>query len=167
MITFDPKVWTNIKAGIYLPAASGQIKIKSEQQSVVWVKNGENEAIAAVGHECDLRVAEGSQFKVVTKGAVCVLDRAREFVAYESPVYTNVDRMPHESGNYDEVTRALRKMQFEHRAMMDEIRATQNFTVESEENTEPAELVEDVEDVSNVDGDSDSSAEDESLASEG
>jgi len=169
MNTFDPSVWTKIETGKYQLNTSGQLRLNCDQSAVVWVKVGDSEAIAAVGNTCNLKVSVGSEFKVVSKGSCYVLDRAKTLLPLpqDAQIYTNVDRAPHESGNYDEVTRALRLMQMKQKQFMDEIRSTRNYTEAVEEiETRPDEISESVEELSDPSRDGDSSTEDESLASE-
>ena len=121
MNSFDPTIWQKVTGANYSPVEGRQLILMASEPMVVWVKLGKSEAVAAVGLEARLKLVEGCEFKVTCAGTVYRQDRTQERKDPTGEVYTNVDRMPHQSGNLDAVSRQIRQMRLEQKQFMERI----------------------------------------------
>lgn len=127
---FDPFAWNEVKPNEKISPRK-ILRLRADAPGALWC---EAEGVETL-------VALGAAFEVETPEAVTFIFRAgagiRVFVHEPVPttaeasgeVFTNIDRMPDESGTLAEVTRARRMFELERRAMLREIRAERDAAV--------------------------------------
>jgi len=124
MMKFNPEEWQEVKSGEKIDVSQGRLRLRLTQESPVLVtSNSGVETLVSVDKEIDVEVTDSSY-------ATFENPKARGWVyvqpdnAYvpEGEVFTNADRMPHESGSVSEVTAALRLFRLEQRAILNAAR---------------------------------------------
>lgn len=121
---FDPFVWTEEKTNVQVESPKGRLWLRLSAPSALYVSAEGYEALAGYASEFDLEISEAVKFRIEAAKGV----RAFRFspvvtsVSADAESFTNIDRMPHESGIIAEVTRARRQLEMERRAFMADIR---------------------------------------------
>lgn len=150
---FDPFVWDEVKTNEEIQRPKGKLQLRTSAPVALYVTSEGYEALAGYGASFDLDLAEAFFFRIdAAKGtrAFIYAPAPSSFVAI-GEVFTNPDRMPHESGSMAEVLRARRMLEMERRAMMKEMRVAhsqmlsrikqqtppENPVIETEEPAEP------------------------------
>lgn len=122
---FDPFVWDEVKTNEEIQRPKGKLQLRLSAPGAVYVTSQGYEALVGYGTSFDLDLAEPHSIRVEAgKGirAFIYAPAPTTFVAV-GEVFTNPDRLPHESGSMAEVLRARRMLEIERRAMMKEMRS--------------------------------------------
>lgn len=117
---FNPLEWRPVHETFEAP--SGVVQLRSSAPFGVLV---EAEGVeAATGYAAHHRLALPGPARVTVTASAPVFRKDQPSRVYrpEGEVFTNIDRMPHESGAVAEVTKAMRLMKLEQRALMRQIR---------------------------------------------
>lgn len=109
---YDVFKWTEV--GKETDFAKGRVHVMCDKSASFWVQAEGYEVLAAVGHELDIetaypvtvRIAAATGFKAFAYGRM-----SKAVEAHQGERFTNIDRMPHESGSVLEVRRAIREFQ--------------------------------------------------------
>lgn len=121
---FNPTDWKQVKpnAEIQVPPCLLQLRLTSP--GTLFVTTQGVEGLHGEGTSFRVSIPEGSSYKVniTAPGKVFQHQLVRRRFEDKSEKFTNIDRLPNESGPLQEVTRALRMMKIEERAMTQRIR---------------------------------------------
>lgn len=122
---FDIFSWQEVKPNEEIQARKGVLRVRASAPVALYVQADGYEVLAGVGltHEVDLSEAVIWRAEAPKGTRVFWQPPAVTSVRCEGEVYTNIDRMPHESGQVAEVTRALRMFELQRRQALREIRA--------------------------------------------
>lgn len=123
---FNPFQWQEVQPLEVLDMESGQLHIRaSSDKCAVYVECEGVEVLAGYGSEINVSIAQPFRAHVVAEDGVraFVKSPVTEPVKTRGEVYTNIDRMPNESGNMLEVMREVRKFKLEQAAYMRQARA--------------------------------------------
>lgn len=121
---FDVFSWDEVKTNEKVKNAKGQLWLRFSAPSALYIEAEGVEALAGYATEFDLEISEAVTFRVEAPKGV----RAFRFsppatsVVAAGEVFTNIDRMVHESGMVAEVTKARRLLEMERRQMLADIR---------------------------------------------
>jgi len=121
---FNPLDWSEIKANAEIQVPSGLLQLRCTGSASLFVTSEGVETCYGHGTEFRLTLPEEATVKVniLTPGRVFKRDVKSRTVRDTSEKFTNIDRLPQESGTMLEVTRALRTLKLEERAMVRRIR---------------------------------------------
>lgn len=127
---FDIFSWQEVKPNEEIQARKGILRVRASAPVALYVQAEGYEVLAGVGlsHEVDLSEAVIWRAEGPEGTRVFWQPPAVTSVACEGEVFTNIDRMPHESGMLAEVTRARRMLEIEKRQMLAEIRREMAIT---------------------------------------
>lgn len=122
---FDIFSWQEVKSNEQIQARKGILRVRASAPVALYVEAEGYEVLAGVGltHEIDLSEAVTWRAEAPEGTRVFWQPPAVTSFVCEGEVFTNIDRMPHESGQVAEVTRALRMFELERRRALQEIRA--------------------------------------------
>jgi len=121
--------WQEFASGVSVPW-SGPLRLKVSEPSALYLLNSDGiEILAGFGASFDFDISGSFEFRVDGKS------KARVFVdmppdgSFRSlgEIFSNPDRLRHESGALREVRAALRVQQLESKRMMDTVRAETNM----------------------------------------
>lgn len=117
--------WLEVKANEELEHAKGRVRLRCSKVAAIFVTAQGFETLAAVGTEADFEVSEAVTLRIELPEGGRAFLRTEEDSARKpgAVVYTNIDRMPDESGSMAEVLRARRRLEIERRRLMADIRA--------------------------------------------
>lgn len=124
---FNPFNWQEVKTNEKIQAPKGWLRLRASSACPLYITptGFAHEVCAGVGSVFDLDLSGEVTYRLeAPKGVrlfVFVADQTTALPARE--VFTNIDRMPDESGNLLEVKRAVRAFQLEQRSVLREIRA--------------------------------------------
>lgn len=123
---FDPYSWQEVQPNEEIEFQKGVLRVRCSQSAPLYISAQGFQALAGVATEHVYEVSETVTFSVAAKAGVRVFLYTPEptSVASTGEVFTNIDRMPDESGAVAEVIRARRMLEFERRAMLTEMRET-------------------------------------------
>lgn len=121
---FDPLTWNEVSANETIQIGKGVLRLRASAPVPVYIEIHGVEALADYGTNVEIEVSEAARAKVIApKGVrVFVYTPLPTAVQAQGEVFTNIDRMPSESGPMAEVTRALRALEIERRAALRDIR---------------------------------------------
>lgn len=121
---FDVFVWNEVKANEKIQVGKGNLRLRVSQPAPLYIEAEGVEALAGFAADFDLEVSEAVTFRLeAPKGVrVFLYNALPTSTVAEGEVFTNVDRMPHESGMMAEVTRARRMFELERRQALEELR---------------------------------------------
>lgn len=121
---FDVFQWNEVKPNVQTPKSKGRLRVLCSQPSPLYFSAQGYEVLAGYGTSFDFEVSEEVTWRVDALKGVRVFVHAPAVTTAEpdGEVYTNIDRMPHESGTVAEVTRASRMLELQRRAMLREMR---------------------------------------------
>lgn len=122
---FDPFVWAEVQSNEKTETGKGILRVRCSAPAPLYVEAEGYEVLAEVGTAFEIDLSEAVTWRVdAPKGArIFWMPSALTSYRPQGEVYTNIDRMPHESGQLAEVTRAMRMFELERRATLKEIRA--------------------------------------------
>lgn len=123
---FDPFTWQEVKAN-EKTQIKGQLRVRISAPAPLYIEAEGVEVLAGVGHTFDLELAETVIWRVDAPVGVRVFYHRAHSSShkFEGERWTNIDRMPDESGSMAEVLRARRQFELERRAFLKEMRAAQ------------------------------------------
>lgn len=124
MQKFDVFAWEEIKTNEEIQVARGRLQLRLSTPCPVYFTAQGVEALIGFTSQIDVEVSEAGTVNVhAPKGARAFYHRRfPSSVEADGEVFTNIDRMPNESGMLAEVTRARRQLEIERRSMVEEIR---------------------------------------------
>lgn len=123
---FDPFSWNEVKPNEKISVKKGWLRLRLSAPCPLYVEAEGFEALVGVETAFDVELSEAVKFRVEAPKGVRVFHHSPPGSIYEpveDEVYTNIDRMPDESGSVMEVRRALRELELHKRATLREIRA--------------------------------------------
>ena len=126
---FDPFNWQEVKANEEVPFAKGRLRLRLSAPAPVFIECEGVESLLGFAAEFEAHLPSEGTFTVEGPVRVFAESASVTSVAVEGEVFTNIDRMPGESGSLLEVTRARRLFEMERRAMLAEIRAARDEAV--------------------------------------
>lgn len=120
---FDPFTYEAVKPGSVIDGPQGGFRVVCHPSAAVFVQADGYEVLASYG-SCDLQITGAYSFRVVGADDAPASYRllVRSASAPVGETFTNLDRMPNESGSVLAVTSALRKMKLEQNAFAKELR---------------------------------------------
>lgn len=121
---FDPLTWNEVPTNETFSIGKGVVRMRASAPVPFFVEIHGVEALADYGTNLEVEVSEAARAKVVAPKGVRVFLYTPLPTAVEArgEVFTNIDRMPSESGPMAEVTRALRALELERRGALRDIR---------------------------------------------
>lgn len=122
---FDVFSWNEVKPNEKIQAPKGWLRVRSSVPAPLYIEAEGFEALAGVSSSFDLEISEAATFRLDAPPGVRVFYHRTSGTTYEhsGEVFTNIDRMPDESGTVLEVRRALRELEIQRRSVLAEIRA--------------------------------------------
>lgn len=123
---FDVFKWAESPAGDWTIGPVGRLRVKLSAPAALYVMAEGFEALAGFGTEFDLSISYPYAFKAEGPKGLRVFFEDVDMAAPESSglVFTNAERLRHESGAMLAVQRALRMQKFAHMGLMRELRAS-------------------------------------------
>lgn len=121
---FDLYSWNEVKHASF-EAPKGRVQILLSGPGALYAQAQGVEALVGYGAAFDFQTQEDLTLRVEAPKGVRVFRHAPHATAVEASgeVFTNIDRMPDESGSILEVSRATRMFELEKRRMLRELRA--------------------------------------------
>lgn len=123
---FDPNCWQEVKSNEQIQIGKGVLRLRSSAPAPLYITTqGGHEALYAFDTSFDVELSEEVSFRIEgAKGTrVFLFKPLPTFCQPKGEVFTNIDRMTHESGQVLEVRKALRQLEIERRSTLREIRA--------------------------------------------
>ncbi|MFD1881003.1 hypothetical protein [Paracoccus pacificus] len=122
---FDPYSWHEVSVNEEYEAAKGRLRVRCSAQAPLYISAQGCEALAGVETSFDVEVSEAVTWRVDAPEGVRVFVHAPPGTVLPSigEVFTNIDRLPEESGSMYEVQKALRALEMERRAYGRDMRA--------------------------------------------
>ena len=117
--------WQEVKINAPFDCEKGRVFLRLSAPSPVFVEAQGVQSLLGFNAEFAFEISEAAKVTVAAAKGVRAFVRvppATSF-AHKGEVFTNIDRLPQESGMLAEVTRARRQLELERRQMMAEIRA--------------------------------------------
>lgn len=141
---FDVFNWSEIPVGKDVQSPEGFLRLRLSQPGAVYLTCEGVEALAGYGASFDLELPQAVTFNVTAPAGTRVFMEEPPDTWYEpeGEVFTNQDRRPHESGQMQEVKRALREMELRHRAQLREMAAARPAPVEIQQARKEADEAE-------------------------
>lgn len=118
---FNPLEWSEV-SGEKIESGPGIVQLRSALPFSVVVQCLGTEAPTGFGTSHRIALPEAATLTLVATAAVYKKDTPSRVVHMKGEKFTNIDRLPQESGTLAEVTKALRLLKLEERAMMRRIR---------------------------------------------
>lgn len=122
---FDPFAWAEVQPNEKTETGKGILRVRCSAPAPLYVEAEGYEVLAEVGTAFEIDLSEAVIWRVDAPKGARIFWMPPPLTSYrpQGEVYTNIDRMPHESGQLAEVTRALRMFEIERRSALREIRA--------------------------------------------
>ncbi len=123
---FHPHFWREVKPNETFQAFQGLLRVRCAPGAALFLDCQGVEALVGFDTSFEVEISEEMTAKVTAfekQTRVFVFVPEQTSVVDSGEIFTNIDRMPHESGSVLEVRRALRELELEKRAAMREIRA--------------------------------------------
>lgn len=122
---FDIFSWNEVPPNAQTQSPKGILRVLCSEESPLYLEAEGVEVLAGVGTSFDLDLSEAVTWRIEAPEGVRVFVYSPPLTTSQpdDEVYTNIDRMPHESGAMAEVARATRMLEIQRRSMMAEIRA--------------------------------------------
>lgn len=136
----NPLEWSQIPNGQEIEAPAGVVQLRGSAPFAVLVSSFGCASVQFVDAQARLRLPEASTLKVIPSQEgvlVFMKDQPSRVVHMTGEKFTNIDRLPSESGTMQEVTRALRLMKLEERAMIRRIREERDAAQDVIERAKP------------------------------
>lgn len=137
---FNPFNWLEFAPNETQKAPKGWLRVRLSQEAALYVSQGKREALAGVASSFDLDLSAASSYRLEPRAKCRAFVYVPEptSVVFEGEVYTNIDRMPQESGMLAEVTRGLRQLELARRETMREIRGERSSLEKARRDASPA-----------------------------
>ena len=123
---FNPFSWSEVKPNESFQIPQGLLRLRCAPQAALYVDCQGVEALVGFGSSFEVETSEEMTGHVVSFSKdtrVFVFVPEQTSIVDSGECFTNIDRMPNESGAVLEVRRAMRELEFEKRAVLREIRA--------------------------------------------
>lgn len=121
---FNPTDWKEVKANAQIQVPACLLQLRLTAPGVLFVTTEGVETLYGEGSAFRLSVPENSAYEVkLSGGKVYQRDIPVRTFADTSEKFTNIDRLPQESGTVAEVTKAVRMFKIEERATVRRIMA--------------------------------------------
>lgn len=121
---FDPMAWQEVSANEQIEI-KGNLRLRCSAPSPLYIESEGYEALAGVATEFQIADLPQVIARVDAAPGVRIFVHRGYSTSFraEGEVFTNIDRMVHESGAMQEVTRARRLFELERRSALAEMRA--------------------------------------------
>lgn len=124
---FDVFQWSEVNINAQIQAQKGRLQLRTSAQAALYIQAEGYEALAGVGTSFDVEVAQAVTFRLeAPKGVRAFFYEPASSVALlgddDKVVFTNIDRMPSDSGNLSEVQKAIRLFELQRRSALRELR---------------------------------------------
>lgn len=122
---FDLFSWAEVKANEEIQTGKGILRVRASAPVALYVQAEGYEVLAGVGTSHEVDLSEAVTWRADAPEGTRIFWQPPALTSHrcEGEVFTNIERMPHESGQMQEVTRALRMFELERRQALREIRA--------------------------------------------
>jgi len=140
---FNPLDWSEIKPNAEVKITSGLVQLRCSAPAAVFTVVEGFEALAAHGTEIRFNLPEAATLKVVADKGVRVFKRNTYSRSCEdtSERFTNIDRLPHESGTVYEVSKAVRNLKLMERDAIRRIREAQASAMPKKDDVQVIEQI--------------------------
>jgi len=127
----NPLEWNEVPHDEEIQARSGVVFLRGSGPFSVLLTSHGVTSVQFFASQGSLRLPPETSFKVIPAPGVTVYqkDPPRRVVRMTGEKFTNIDRLPQESGAMHEVTKALRMMKLEERAMVRRIRDERDLSL--------------------------------------
>lgn len=132
MVNFNPDVWLEVSNEEEFEVPAGRLQVRVSAPSALYLVASGAPVLAGVDTSFDLRLAEHSRGVVIGQSGIRIFvltdPDASALTIHEdedAEVFTNIDRMPSETGVMAEVLRATRQLELKKREMLAEMRELQ------------------------------------------
>lgn len=121
---FDPYAWQEVPTNEEVQFSKGRLRLRLSARAALYVTAQGFQALVGIEEAFEVDLSEEVTFRVEAPKPLRAFMFVPEPTAFEpvGEVFTNIDRMPMESGNMAEVTRAMRLFELERRNALKEIR---------------------------------------------
>lgn len=121
---YDPFIWSEVIPNQAFGGPMGRLVLNLSAPAALFISAEGVESCAGYGAFFDLSISEAYSFRVEASKSVRVFVRDMPNVTYEptGESYTNIERLPMESGSMIEIKKALRMQKLEQRELLNEIR---------------------------------------------
>ncbi|SEH91223.1 hypothetical protein [Paracoccus alkenifer] len=121
----DPFAWSEVNLNEKIQAGKGILRVRCSAPAPLYVEAEGYEVLAEVGTSFEIDLSEAVTWRVDAPKGARIFWMPPPVTSHRpyGEVYTNIDRMPHESGQLAEVTRAMRMLELERRSVLKEIRS--------------------------------------------
>lgn len=122
---FNPYIWKEVRSDEKAKIGKGRVRVLASAQAALYAEAEGVEVLVGFGSSWEFDTSEGLTLRLEGPQGVrwFIEEKHGTSITVVEEVYTNIDRMPHESGTLREVTRALRAFEIERRAALREIKA--------------------------------------------
>lgn len=125
MRKMNPFDFTETKTNEEIIFPQGRLWVRLSAPAPIYVTLDGIETLVSQGHdtEVDLKLSQEGTFRIDAEAGVRAFIYNPHRVVFEpaGEIFTNTDRMPHESGTMAEINGALRRFKLEQRMMLKEI----------------------------------------------
>lgn len=121
---FDHFAFSEVAPGVRRPIGAGVLRVRCSAASPLYIETEGVEVLAGVdtSFEVDLSRPVIWHVDAAAPVRVFVFEPVSTTAECRGEVFTNIDRLPSESGTLYEVQRAMRELEFQRRRAMREIR---------------------------------------------
>lgn len=121
----DPFAWSEVNPNEKVQAGKGILRVRCSTSAPLYVEAEGYEVLAEVGTSFEIDLSEAVTWRVEAPNGARIFWMPPSLTSHtpQGEVFTNIDRMPHESGQLAEVTRAMRMFELERRSVLKEIRS--------------------------------------------
>lgn len=141
---FDVFKWNEVKTNAQIQVGKGVLRLRVSAPCPLYLQAEGVEALVGVGTSFDVEASGAVSFRVEAPEGVRAFREQAESTSckHTGEVFTNIDRMPDESGSMAEVLRARRLFEFEQRSLLREMRSEREALLAARAKDEaPAEAV--------------------------
>lgn len=124
MAKFNPFQWKEVKTNETLEAPKGRMLLRLSSPCPVYVSAQGVQALLGFASDFDAEFAEAVEVEIAAPKGVRAFAFEPEGCSFTclTESFTNIDRMPNESGMLADVTRARRQLEIERRQMLNDMR---------------------------------------------
>jgi len=128
---FSPLNWNEVSPNEKIEAPKGWLRLRLSAPCSLYIEAQGYEALAGFGTTFDLELSEAVSFRAVGPKDTRVFHYEPDPSTFtpKGEVYTNIDRMPDESGNLLEVRQGMRQLELMRRAVLRDIRAARDASL--------------------------------------
>lgn len=124
MAKFNPFQWKEVKTNETLQAPKGRMQLRLSSPCPVYASFQGVQALLGFASDFDAEFSEAVEIEIAAPKGVRAFAFEPEGASFVclTESFTNIDRMPNESGIMAEVTRARRQLDIERRQMLNDMR---------------------------------------------